>query len=236
MNRLFIVLLILWCPLAQAQNPPALDPDARLLMRETLATYRALSSYRDHGKIVQTLKASPDDESPAAVSQEFVTLFKRQTKFKFAWTTSDNFGGHLEKDQNAIRSDGTKVWASWSSQNHNAPKELDDFDTAVAAATGISQGMSHDIFVLLSDEASGFRYDELSRLRILGSETVHGIDCYIVRGFNYDEEVQLWIGKKDHLIHKGKRTLPNSSTAAFERTDIVVNQDIPDAEFSWHKR
>lgn len=231
-----ILFLLCVCSAAAAQNSQPALPDATEFMRDTAATYRAMSSYRDRGHLVQSLKSSPDDPDESAVAQDFVTLFQRPDKFKFAWTTTDNFGGGSRNDQDAIWSDGTEVWASWSSRDKNAVKVLEDFDTAVASATGISHGAAHDIFVLLSERVSGFRFDMYKNLKIVGSDRMRGVDCYVVRGHEYDYTQDLWIGKQDHLIRKGIETRLDGAVLTFERTDIAVNQDIPTKDFDWHKQ
>ena len=102
---------------------------------------------------------------------------------------------------------------------------------AVAGATGISQGMSHDVFRLLSNEVSGFRFDQLKHLRILGSEKIDGVECNIIEGFQFESRVRLWIGREDHLVRKGIETQSDTNTNTFERTAIVVDGNIPDAVF-----
>jgi len=235
MSRYALLLLACFCAAAVAETPRSPDPDAAAFMRETLAAYRAMSSYRDRGHLVQSLKSSPDDPDNSAITQDFVTLFKRPDTFKFAWTTIDNFSGS-GRDQDAIWSDGTTVWASWSSQDDNAVKVLEDFGTAVASAGGVSHGAAHDIFVLLSERVGGSRLDRLTQPTIVRSESLNGVDCYVVRGHAYENVQDVWIGKQDHLIRKLTDTRRDGAVMTVERTGIAVDQDIPAAEFSWHKQ
>jgi len=226
--RLIALLLAFCCPASARETWPS-DPAAVAFMKQTVATYLALQTYQDRGRSSQTLKFYPEDGDAAIVVVEFSTSFKRPRRFKFEWTTSRDFGDGLDVDKNAIWSDGAKVW-SWSSNELN-PEREDNLNMAVAGATGISQGMAHEIFRLLSDEVTGFRFDQLKRLKLLGSEKVGGVECTIVHGFQYDNDVKLWIGKEDHLIRKGVETTPDTNTNTFERTDIVVDGEIADADF-----
>ena len=201
-------------------------------MRQTVATYLAMQTYQDHGRSSQTLKFYPEDDDAAIVVVDFSTLFKRPRKFKFDWTTTRDFGDGLDVEKNAIWSDGSKVW-SWSS-SELMPEPEENVNMAVAGATGISQGMAHEIFRLLTNEVTGFRFDQLKHLKIVGTEKVAGIECAIVHGYQYQNEVKLWIGQEDHLIRKGIETEPGTNTNTFERTDIVVDRDIPDTDFVLH--
>jgi len=221
------------CCEALAREASASGTTATAVLQQTVATYQAMTTYRDHGWSVHTVKSFPTEESPATVVIDFVTLFKRPSKFRFSWTTTDNFVGGPYTSKDAIWSDGLRVWGVWS-YNENVPAPEESFNMAVAAATGVSSGTAHDIFRLLSDKISGFRFDQLRDLKIVRSEMLQGVDCYVVRGNNHGEvDHELWIGKKDHLIRKGiHTTAADGNTSTFERTDIVVNQDIQDSEFS----
>lgn len=53
---------------------------------------------------------------------------------------------------------------------------------AVAGADGVTRGAAHEIFRLLTNKVSGFRFDQLRGLNIVRFETVSGVDCYVVHG------------------------------------------------------
>ena len=224
---LFVTVLFSSTPLCAAVSP---EPTAAAFMHDTVATYRAMSSYQDRGRSVQTLTSYPGDDDPSNVEIEFVTLFKRPNKFKFSSTTTDNFGDGPDVSHDAIWSDGSSVW-EWSSGDI-VPKSVEGFGMAVAEVTGVSHGMAHEIFRLLTDEVTGFRFDQLKQLKILRSDKLAGVDCYVVHGLQFDHEVDLWIGKGDHLIRKGIETAPDTSTNTFERRDIVVDGEIPETAFT----
>lgn len=203
------------------------------VMRSVVTTYQELSTYQDRGRSVQTSMLLEGEKEASRNIIQFTTLFKRCGRYRFVWTSRDNFfGKEEESSSNRFWSDGSKGWYSESSYSGKPRVSEMSFRDASAAATGISQGTSHAIFRLLSNEVSGFRYDQLWDLRITGSEVVSGVDSNVVRG-NYSDgsSLDLWIGKRDHLIRKGVHTWLDGTTTTFERSDIVVNVDIPDSEF-----
>lgn len=234
MKRLFLVLLLFGCAVAHAEITTASDPIAVAFMNQTVATYSAMRTYQGRGRSSQTLKFYPADADAAVVVVDFSTRFERPRKFRFSWTTTENVGDGPEVTEDAVWSDGASVW-SWSS-NHAIPETEEDFGMALAGATGVSQGMAHDVFRLLSDEIKGFRYDQLKQLEIVGTEDVAGVECNIAHGFQYETEVKLWIGKQDHLIRKGIKTQVDTNTNTFERTDTIVDKNIPNTDFVLQNR
>lgn len=232
MKRWILSLLILsvaFCSEAIGKEKITSSPEAIALMKQMVAAYQSLSSYRDRGRTVQTLKSSPSDQ--AMLEIEFTTVFERPSKFRFSWTRTENFGDGPNISKAAIWSDGIRVWSSSDEKNIEVAEE--SFSMAVAGADGVTRGAAREIFRLLSDKVSGFRFDQLQGLKIVGSETVSGVDCYVVHGIQYDvDNYELWIGKQDHLIRKGVDAQLDGNTVTFERMDIIVNQSIPDSEFT----
>ena len=217
-----------------AHTAPQSDPEAVALMSQVVATYRSLSSYRDRGRSVQTLKAYPTEKDPSTTVIDFTTVFKRPDKFQFSWTSTENYGDGPYSDKSAIwsdGSDGSKAWGSYP-YDKNVPVVEESFSMAVAGATGVSQGTAHEIFRLLTDKVGGFRVDQLRGLKIVCSEMISGVDTYVVHGHIDGVSQDLWIGKQDHLIRKGAETQSDGNSQIFERIDIVANQDIPDADFT----
>lgn len=225
-----LLILLLAFPAIVIAAPPS-DQEAVAFMSQVVATYKSLSSYRDRGRSVQTLKSDSSEKNPSTVVIDFTTLFKRPNKFRFSWTRTENLGdGPYISEKNAIWSDGTRIWSFAASDS--TPIAEESFAMAVAGATGVSQGTALHIFRLLTDDVHGFRFDQLRKLKIVRSEILSGIDCYVVQGSQYDmDNYELWIGKQDHLIRKGIDTQSDGNTASFERSGIVVNKDIADNQF-----
>lgn len=230
---LLLLLSIAFCSEAIGKEEMTSSPEAMALMKQVVAAYQSLSSYRDRGRTVQTLKSSPSD--PATLVIEFTTVFERPSKFRFSWTSTENFGDGPYTSKEAIWSDGIKVWSS--SEEKTVPVAEESFSMAVAGADGVTRGAAHEIFRLLTDNVSGFRFDQLQGLKIVRSETVSGVDCYVVRGIQYDvDNYELWVGKQDQLIRKGVNTQPDGNTATFERMAIVVDQPVPDVDFTLQRK
>lgn len=229
---LLLVVGIAVCCASAAKDAPTSDPDAVTLMKQVVASYQAFDTYRDRGRSIQTLKFDSAEKDYSTLIIDFATLFKRPYKFKFSWTRTENFGDGSYTSKDAFWSDGSRVW-SLSSDGSRAPIAEENFSMAVARATGVTRGASHEIFRLLTDKVSGFRFDQLGGLKIVRSEVISGVDCYVVHGSQYGADAyDLWIGKQDHLIRKGIDTQPDGNTVTFERMNIVVNQDIPDDQFT----
>lgn len=229
--RPLIAMVLCGLTSARAENYSA--GSAADVMRSVVTTYQNLSTYQDRGRSVQTSMLLKDEKETSRNIIQFTTLFKRGGRYRFAWTSRDNFfGKYEESSSNRFWSDGTKSWYSESSYSSKPRISEMSFSDASAATTGVSQGTSHEIFRLLCNEMSGFRYDQLRDLRIAGSEVVSGVDSNVVHGTYSDgSSLDLSIGKRDHLIRKGVHTWLDGTTTTFERSDIVVNADIPDSEF-----
>jgi outer membrane lipoprotein-sorting protein len=218
-------------PLPSSTTAEAVDGPA--LLQKVVTTYQSLTSYQDSGRNIQTLGRKPPGDNPPNITIEFKTYFKRSDKFLFSWISIEDLGDGIWKEKNAIWSDGKKAWSSYS-YDHNVSGQEENFGMASAEATGITNGASHDIFRLLTDKVTGTRLDQLKDLNIVGSEKVFGIDSYIVRGKTDLYMSKLWIGKSDYIIRRGMDTWSDGTTMTFERTGIILNQDIPDERFTWN--
>lgn len=232
MSRWFeslVMTLMCALPLRLAMSSDAI---ADAFIQDTVATYRAMSSYQDRGRSVQTLKSTPDDDEPAMATVDFATAFRRPNKIRFSWTKTYNFMDDRAPSKEELGSDGSKVW-SWNSTD-SAPEAEESIGMAVAGATGVTYGAAHMIPRLLTDDVHGFRIDQLKHLKILRSERLEGIDCYVLHGLKFEIEVELWIGKEDHLIRKRIETRPDGNTNTFQLEHIAIGADIADAEFALH--
>ena len=210
------------------------NADATAILRDVVATYEAMSSYRDQGRSILTLGVQRDAGNTSRSLIEFRTLFDRHGRYVFAWTSSEDFSGeNTESSSNCFWFDGSKGWYAERNYGGRRRKSEMNLRDASAATTGISQGTSHEVFRLLTDEVGGLRYDQLKNLRITGKETTHGVDSDIVRGdYSDGSSTDLWIGRQDHLIRKRLDTALDGATTLVERTNIVVNSNIPATDFS----
>jgi outer membrane lipoprotein-sorting protein len=205
------------------QREAANHGDATQVMRQVVSTYQSLVTYTDKGTSIVHVVSSD-------YRVEFETLFKRPGKLRFGWNVEySHKPGH--KDHSVVWSDGASAWASYSFHGNKVEPKT-DLGLAVAGAIGASWGTASTIARLLTDEVRTVRLDELNRLKMIGNETVDGIDCFVVVGyFATGEECKVWVGRGDYLI---RRIQERSETMQREevRTQIVVNQEIPDSRFS----
>lgn len=230
-SAMLLIIPILAISSKSIANGASQDLEAKALMNQVVATYQSLSTYRDSGRSVQTLKFDPSEKNPSTTVINFTTAFKRPDQFKFSWTRTEDYGeGLYTSKRHAIWSNGDRVWRF--ATGDKAPVVEESFSMAVAGVSGGTQGTALHIFRLLTDQIGGFRFDQLRGLKIVRSETLSGVDCYVIHGSQYGEvDYDLWIGKQDLLIRKGINLQPDGNTTTFERTDIVVNQRVPDSEF-----
>lgn len=223
-----IILTILLCISSQAvaQRKAESPSSARQLMGRVVAAYHSFSSYSDKGVAkVQIIGNGRTVDKRV----EFETLFKRPGKLRFSWVTETSYLSF--KKRYVIWSDGKNAWASFAFTGNKAERQ-DDLAMAVASATGISNGTAHPILRLLTDDITGRRLDQLRDLKISKYETFDGVECVVLVGYNnIDRECKLWIGRKDFLIRRIFEADEDGTTHDEVRTNITVNQSIPDSRF-----
>ena len=79
------------------------------------------------------------------------------------------------------------------------------------------------------------RIDQLNGLEIIGSQSLSGVDCVIVRGTfpTMPIDLKLWIGKSDHLIRKGEETENSrNAVATFDLRNIHVDSKLDEKDFA----
>lgn len=207
------------------------DLDAGDLMKRVVATYRGLKSYQDSGAtVLQIVKGQMD---LVKSTTRFSTSFTRNGGYRFAWTSTENFDGKEAVESNScFWSSGNEGW--YKEQFYGVKPRLEEMplSSASAATTGVTEGASHDIFRLLTDEVAGFSYDQLVDLSIVGEEVVSGHVTYKVHGrYPTGSVIDLWIGKQDNLIRKRRSVLLNGSISTVERTNVIVDAAIPRSQF-----
>jgi outer membrane lipoprotein-sorting protein len=218
-----LLTLVIGCEMRNPREVASGESDAAYVMRQVVETYHSLSTYADVGTSIVRLAS-------VKYTVEFKTLFKRPARLRFAWTQEySELPAH--KQNGVIWSDGTNAWVSYSFHgNKLEPKK--DLNLAVASATGVSFGTAHEIPRLLTDDVSGFRLDEIQDLKIVENDTAEGVECVVLGGhYASVKECKIWVGRTDHLI---RRIEERSGGMIREevRTQIVVNQEIPDSRFS----
>jgi outer membrane lipoprotein-sorting protein len=227
-----LLTLFIGCKMRNPREVASGESDPVYVMRQVVETYHSLSTYADQGTSIVRLTS-------VNYTVGFEMLFKRPARLRFEWTNERSEPPGL-KQHGLIWSDGTNAWASYSFHgNKLEPKK--DLDLAVAGATGASWGIAPTIPRLLTDDVSGFRLDEIQDLKIVGNDTADGVECVVLVGINRyrpkptgpyaSEEWKIWVGRLDHLIRRIEKRSDGSMQEEV-RTQIVVNQEIPDSRFS----
>jgi hypothetical protein len=218
-----LLTLFIGCEISNAPEVAPGESDPAQVMRQVVETYHSFSTYADQGRSIVHM-------TDLDYSVEFKTLFKRPGRLRFAWTVERTESAL--KQHGLIWSDGTNAWASYSFRgNKLEPKK--DLDLAVAGATGASWGIAHTIPRLLTDDVRGFRLDELQELKIVGNDTVDGVECVVLVGHyaSVPTECKMWVGRSDHLVRRIEERSEGMRREEV-RTQIVVNQEISDSRFT----
>jgi hypothetical protein len=205
---------------------PAETPLPEQIVANMRTRYAVCSSYRDSGCIVDPRQ--PDDR------KEFTTSFVRPDRFRFEWTERC-FGDVSDQRHFMIWSNLDGVYERYSFTDYRIER-VEDLDTAVAGATGISSGAAHTIYTLLLADRMQDSYPtwKLNNPSFREDVIVDGHKCYHILGRSLGgDEVQLWISKADYSLRKYKETrivtpdLLNELNAELQRRDLGAIGDIP---------
>lgn len=201
------------------------DQLAQQVLANIVAAYSSVSTYRDKGAAIVHLT-----DVDVSYRLEFETLFKRPNKLRFEWTqTYSRVPGHKQKG--VIWYDGVTAWSRYSVRGNKVMRKR-DLEVLVAGATGASWGTAHRVSALLCDDVRGTRLDDLRSVRIVGSDSVDGIECTVLHGeIPSGGERKIWVSKRDNLIHRIEERYGNVKLEEVLR-EIFVNEDIEDSRFS----
>ena len=205
-------------------DPPE-DPAARALLDSVIAHYATLESYRDRGE--QSTKFSGGHTS----TLQFMTAFQRPRQFRFEFESD----GH----NYVVHQDGDAVQTHWT-----VTRELEqdlEIDMALAGAHGVSGGTGSTVAELLGVLEDGSGLAQLRDLQLLEEQTVQGVLCLGIHGFDYKcNPTTLWIGKDDLLLRRieGGAVLPGFSTEEVTNYEPEANIELTaeDLAFDQHGR
>jgi hypothetical protein len=162
--------------------------EAEDLVRETLATYKRLSSYQDDG-YVAILKQGQGSNTRTA----FETGFLRPSLFRFQFSSSHPYPplSHIITTHICgYDKTGAYMWT----KHHDDPAKIEKYEDTlmvVAGATGISSGSAHTIAQLLIEDFRGGMFSSLSSVALGDDDVVDGTLCKSVRGTQPDAEIEL---------------------------------------------
>jgi hypothetical protein len=206
-----------------ASPPSGLDALHALVSR-----YASLHSYRDGGRAIQA-RAGEDPK----FSVWFSTFYRRPL-FRFEFRRSAAMAPLREgSTQHAVTFDGRRAHQIRNSAAGDEVTALDSFETAVARATGISQGSSHTIARLLVPEMGGLSYLDLRNVALKDMNSIDGCECYVVTADhpNHAARYELWI-ERDRLLLR-KRIADHGTWLSEERREnIRIDEPIGEDIFS----
>ncbi len=189
-------------------------PDAAGLLREAEKTYAAVESYSDVSSAVYRNR-----DGSERLSVTFRIWFVRPASFRVDAASTTPGGSTARRE--VLWTDGATIrrWASDKPVSILAKMQL--------AGSGMFGTYAYHVPTLLQERYGGRqRLHELTEPKLVGSETVEGVECYEVSGAWSGDKYRVWIGKTDHLIHKIIATYSDHELEEVHR-EIVLGQSIP---------
>ena len=199
------------------------------IANQSQSAYNALSSYSDTGKVLAEV-------SGTITKTTFNIKLQRPDQYRIDWSlTTTGFSS-----RGVVWSDGRSnllVMSAGTSLETGTPQSFSTMENAIAAASGISGTAAANIPGTFFDLNWGGQFKTLATPGFIvqrqADESVGDIDCYVILrgmapailpndgGFT-GTTTQLWIGKRDHLIHKLQMITPEGSTVSVNLTDAEI--------------
>ena len=228
MGILGIVLVTLSALAAPAAKAPAApNSEADKLWEQVIETYRAMTTYSDHGTSVTRYKR---EHTPNQTQVTFETHYKRPGKLKFTWTLQPKVTPATK--WSVVGSDGEQAWLKLATAP-DKPSARPSLAVAVEGARGNSHWTAAEIPRLLDESIAAKKIVTLKNKKLAGTAHIGDQDYIILTAQDEtNAERKVWIGKTDHLIRKVLVTEANGTTREEDRLDIKVNELIPEATFA----
>lgn len=216
---------LLLLPLALLSAGCGSRPTPQAVVQQMQKAYAGLRSYQDQ---CVTTASSAENRTPATVMQE---RFAYQAPNRFFFGIHDG-----ERVISLVVSDGTNVTSVSSSQ---------PFAMRAAAPPKLagSRDMMEKLHVPLMNGPLTFLVSgdplEGKKSRLLDDQMLDNQQMRVVE-VTGEETVRLWIGEKDHLLHRVERSVKRThgtSTVTEDvvdtRQDLAVDQPVPPERFAF---
>ena len=228
MGILGAVLVMMSALAAPAANAPAASKsEADKMWEDVIATYRAMSTYSDHGTSVTRYKR---ERPPNETVVTFETHYKRPGKLKFRWTLQPKVTAATKWSE--VGSNGEQAWLKLATAP-DKPAARSSLAVAVEGARGNSHWTAAEIPRILDADIAAKKIVTLKNKKLAGSAFIDGKEYVILTAQDETKaERKVWVGKTDHIIRKVLVTEANGTTREEERLDIKVNETIPEATFA----
>lgn len=207
------------------------EPAPTEILSRMQDTYRAMETYSAKG--YSTVETSQTAAAFTAKSDYSITL-KKPHFFNIFWSSTANMMSGMKKE-GRVWNDGTTPSLYMNMMGMKSSyMEFRDLPTALAAATGVSQGAAfgHPVrhfFPFLDD--LNVHTSAVKNLSRLPDEEVRGQPCFVIQyatkthgmGEVVMEEV-LWISKASSTILKARNTMHTGDMPAVEFSDSEVDK------------
>ncbi len=188
-------------------------PDAAALLQEMAKTYAAADSYSDVSSAVYRNR-----DGSERLSVRFRLWFVRPSDFRVDAESKSPDIGTARRE--VLWTDGSTIrrWASDKPVSTLAKMQL--------AGSGMFGTYAYHVPTLLQESyGARRRLQELTGAKLVGVETLEGVECYEVSGDWSGDSYRVWIGKEDHLVHKIVATYSDHELEEIHR-EIVIDQAI----------
>lgn len=179
--------------------------DFEQILEQLAQKYAHCETYQDSGRVEGGMGL-----------MTFRTYFVRPNRFRFEWI---DLG---ESAQNCIWTNGNKVYARFSSSEE--VEEENDISSAIAGATGVSQGVAHSIPTLLLPDISA-SIDSFTLLKQFSdivsceNDSLGGVGCYKAISIEQNRHDELWIRSTDLAVLR----LREERTSTPEDDEFTIN-------------
>lgn len=175
------------------------------IIQNMLRRYQAIESYEASGS---TKITEIQDSNKSKDDIPFALYFMRPGLMRLEWSTTDS---STKKRKNVLWSNGKETRLDVRAKELNTASSL---EAGLRRASTLSNVAPYLIaHLLIDDEDAEETLLTMQQLNLLSSESVDGVDCYVITGDVSLEPplmtYKLWIGKKDLLLRKLQSTLYN---------------------------
>jgi RNA polymerase sigma factor (sigma-70 family) len=214
-------------------------PTPQQITRQAQDAYAALSSYSDTGTNISTVAGQ-------TITTTSSIKLQRPNLYRIDWTQSlESAAFKRVMSKGVTWSDGTdNYWVFFvPGQEQNArPEKSKDMHSALISASAAAGGWMVSTIpeLFFNQNWSGMLDAADQTLKRQKDESVNGVDCYVVSSSTDPatadamgkRSTTLWIGRRDHFIHKTQMiiekismaTIPQASDADIKKVLEMQNQ------------
>jgi hypothetical protein len=231
MNKASLTLLLLICLSIFSGCSKETDPDEEITYDDLIVkveeAYTSLTSYKDTGRVT----ANYINDNPFTIIKKFKTVYSDNGLFRFEYKETGR-----DINYYIIQRGIDMIVRTWWGITPGIEEE-ESLSMALGTAVGVSDMTSLLIPGLLLPSESGMGLNilrSLTNLALEPSENIGGIDCFVITGYDTNNDLNtIWI-KKDNYLIKRLRNGHMYDDFDFDRIiDYypVINVSIPDSEF-----